>query len=188
MEAAIATTPYPPNGGSPAQCRRPSTEGRGRDEDCSSPPAQIPACAANAPGSSRGSNVGGKWVEPICGPAHSRQSDRREPFAMRRCCLLLSERDRHLGRRPISQLNTWPVVSPVNASRRPSRDGAHHSGSGRLAIPYPVKDSHLLFFASFAWRTPSSVRLGRGVMSALSPFSPRLRTLLGAVGTAEKCQ
>ena len=29
-------------------------EGRGRDEDCSSPPAQIPACAANAPGSSLG--------------------------------------------------------------------------------------------------------------------------------------
>src|SRR5262245_24338314 len=28
--------------------------GRGRDEDCSSPPAQIPACAANAPGSSLG--------------------------------------------------------------------------------------------------------------------------------------
>jgi hypothetical protein len=24
--------------------------GRGRDEDCSPPPAQIPACAANAPG------------------------------------------------------------------------------------------------------------------------------------------
>ena len=33
--------------------------GRGRDEDFSSPPAQIPACAANAPGSSLGSNVGG---------------------------------------------------------------------------------------------------------------------------------
>ena len=31
--------------------------GRGRDEDCSSPPAQIPACAANAPGSCLGSNV-----------------------------------------------------------------------------------------------------------------------------------
>src|SRR5215510_4812438 len=29
-------------------------DGRGRDEDCSSPPAQIPACAANAPGSSLG--------------------------------------------------------------------------------------------------------------------------------------
>jgi hypothetical protein len=45
-----------------------------------------------------------------------------------------------------------PVVSPVNASRRPSR---HHSGSGRLAIPYPLKHSLLLFFASFARRTPS---------------------------------
>ena len=32
-----------------------------------------------------------------------------------------TERDRHLGIRPVSQLNTWPVVSPVNASRRPSR-------------------------------------------------------------------
>jgi hypothetical protein len=30
---------------------------RGRDEDFSSPPAQIPACAANAPGSSLGSDV-----------------------------------------------------------------------------------------------------------------------------------
>jgi transposase-like protein len=29
-----------------------SPNGRGRDEDFSSPPAQIPACAANAPGSS----------------------------------------------------------------------------------------------------------------------------------------
>jgi hypothetical protein len=59
-----------------------------------------------------------------------------------------AERDRHLGSRPVSQLNTWPVVSPVNASRHPSRDTAHHSGSGRLAIPYPVGDFHLLFFAS----------------------------------------
>src|SRR5271170_6017596 len=32
-----------------------------------------------------------------------------------------TERDRHLGIRPVSQLNTWPVVSPVNASRLPSR-------------------------------------------------------------------
>src|SRR6202023_267556 len=48
-----------------------------------------------------------------------------------------SERDRHLGIRPVSQLNTWPVVSPVNASRRPSRDAAHHSGSGWLARPSP---------------------------------------------------
>jgi hypothetical protein len=34
-----------------------TTNGRGRDEDCSSPPAEIPASAANAPGSSLGSDV-----------------------------------------------------------------------------------------------------------------------------------
>ena len=62
---------------------RSHTNGRGRDEDCSSPPAQIPACAANAPGSSLGSNVGGKWVEPICGPAHSRAN--RIDVATRLC-------------------------------------------------------------------------------------------------------
>src|ERR1700720_974452 len=39
-------------------------EGRGRDEDCSPPPAQIPACAANAPGSSLGSNVGAYGLKP----------------------------------------------------------------------------------------------------------------------------
>src|ERR1700730_9741770 len=54
------------------------------------------------------------------------------------------------------QLNTWPVVSPVNASRRPSRDAAHHSGSGRMASPYPMGDFHLLFFASF----PGALRVG----------------------------
>src|ERR1700676_3063929 len=38
---------------------------------------QIPACAANAPGSSLGSNVGGTRFVTACAPAHSRQSDRR---------------------------------------------------------------------------------------------------------------
>ena len=50
---------------------------------------------------------------------------------------LQQNRDRHLGIRPVSQLNTWPVVALVNASRRPSRDAAHHSGSGRLASLTP---------------------------------------------------
>jgi len=68
-----------------------------------------------------------------------------------------TEGDRHLGIRPVSQLNTWPVVSPVNASRRPSRDAAHHSGPGRLARPYPVEDLHLLSFASF----PGALAVGR---------------------------
>jgi hypothetical protein len=31
------------------------------------------------------------------------------------------------------------------------------------------------------------VRLGRGGMSALSPFYPQLRTLVGAAGTAARC-
>ena len=44
-----------------------------------------------------------------------------KPLRHGRCCLLVSELDRHLGIRPVSQLNTRPVVSPVNASRLPSR-------------------------------------------------------------------
>jgi hypothetical protein len=44
--------------------RRRRLDGRGRDEDCSPPPAQIPACAANAPGSSLRSNVGRQTVKP----------------------------------------------------------------------------------------------------------------------------
>src|SRR5262249_13037082 len=33
----------------------------------------------------------------------------------------------------------------------------HHSGSGQLARPYPVKDLHLLSFCQLSWRTPSWV-------------------------------
>jgi hypothetical protein len=44
-----------------------------------------------------------------------------------------------------------------------------------LAIPYPVKDSHLLFFASFAWRTPSRVKPGKAkneqMISGMAPES-----------------
>src|SRR5262249_34358638 len=58
-------------------------------------------------------------------------------YAMGDVAFSSAERDRHLGIRPVSQLNTWPVVSPVNASRRRSRDAAHHSGLGRLARPFP---------------------------------------------------
>ena len=83
-------------------------------------------------------------------------------------CLLISERDRHLEVRPISQLNTQPVVSPVNASRLPSQVTAHHSGPRRWARPYLVEDFHLLSFASLSWRTqlwvakgPSSLQIHR---------------------------
>ena len=37
-------------------------------------------------------------------------------------------------------------------------------------------------------RSSEWVRLGRGGMSALSPFYPQLRTLVGAAGTALQCQ
>ena len=37
-------------------------------------------------------------------------------------------------------------------------------------------------------RCPNWVQTLPGGMSALSPFYPQLRTLVGAVGTAEKCQ
>src|SRR5262245_58684062 len=67
-----------------------------------------------------------------------------------------AERDRHLGIRPVSQLNTRPVVSPVNASRRPSRDAAHHSGLGRLARPFPWGTS-TSYSLPASWRTPLRV-------------------------------
>src|SRR5260370_37613589 len=39
-----------------------------------------------------------------------------KPIRHGRSCLLVRELDRHLGIRPVSQLNTRPVVYPVNAS------------------------------------------------------------------------
>jgi len=63
------------------------------------------------------------------------------------------ERDLHLEIRPLSPLNTQPMVSPVNASPAPSRVPAHHLGPERMASPYSVEDFNLLSFASFAWRT-----------------------------------
>src|SRR5262249_5731120 len=67
----------------------------------------------------------------------ARGSAHASHYAMGDVAFSSAERDRHLGSRPVSQLDTWPVVAPVNASRRPSRDPAHHSGSGWLARPSP---------------------------------------------------
>jgi hypothetical protein len=57
----------------------------------------------------------------VHGAPTARGSSIRKPLARGGCCLLVSELDRHLGIRPVSQLDTQPVVSPVNASRLPSR-------------------------------------------------------------------
>src|SRR5258708_5537819 len=61
----------------PASMRLNLIDGRGRDGCCQPPPAQIPACAANAPGSSLGSTSGGTRFETASDSAHSRQSDGR---------------------------------------------------------------------------------------------------------------
>ncbi len=52
------------------------------------------------------------------------------------------------------------MVSPVNASRQPSRTAAHHSGPERLARPYCAVDFHLLSFADLSWRSPRWVISG----------------------------
>ena len=69
--------------------------------------------------------------------------------------MLPSRQQKEIGtsERPVSQPNTQPMVSPVNASRQPSRTAAHHSGPKRLARPYFVENFHLLSFASLSWRT-----------------------------------
>ena len=75
-----------------------------------------------------------------------------KPFQREDVAFRPAVRRQHPGIGPVSQLDTQPVVSPVNASRRTSRFAAHHSGPGRLAIPYPVKDFHLLSSRQLAWR------------------------------------
>ena len=89
-----------------------------------------------------------KDVSTCIGSPTARGSSSCKPLRMKDVAFSSRERDRHLGIRPVSQLNTQPVVSPVNASRWPSREPTHHSGPGRLARPYPVEDFHLLSFAS----------------------------------------
>ena len=44
------------------------------------------------------------------------EAPHRQAIPARGCCLLVFELDRHLGIRPVSQLDTQPMVSPVNAS------------------------------------------------------------------------
>jgi hypothetical protein len=70
-------------------------------------------------------------------------------------------RDRHLEVRPISRLHTQPMISPVNASRLPSRVAAHHSGWRLLAKHYCIENFHLLSFASLSWRTVFRGALGK---------------------------
>ena len=101
-----------------------------------------------------------------------------------------TERDRHLGIRPVSQLNTWPVVSPVNASRRPSRDAVHHSGSGRLARPSPW-GTFTSYSLPASWRTPLRVKSAGLPLPLPLPVCPaqRMRWMAPAHGIwVPKCE
>src|SRR6202142_257642 len=95
-----------------------------------------------------------------------------------------TERDRHLGIRPVSQLNTWPVVSLVNASRRPSRDAAHHSGSGRLARPSPW-GTFPSYSLPASWRTPHRVKSAISTVGRLLPVSSHKPTLHACIEIKE---
>ena len=94
----------------------------------------------------------------------ARGSPHPSQYAMGDFAFSPTERDRHLGIDPVSQLNTWPVVSPVNASRRPSRDAAHHSGSGWLARPSPW-GTFTSYSLPASWRTLNRVESRCGAVA-----------------------
>jgi hypothetical protein len=92
------------------------------------------------------------------GPSHARRLSHE--------MMLPSRQAKGIGtsEMPVSQLNTQPMVSPVNASRQTSRSAAHHSGPERLARPYSAGDFHLLSFASLSWRSRLVAKNPRSVL------------------------
>ena len=108
-----------------------------------------------------------KDVSTCMGSPTARGSSIRKPFARGGCCLLVSELDRHLGIRPVSQLDTQPVVSPVNASRLPSRAETSCITRGRGG-----------WLGLTPWKTCTSYPLPAFLAhSLLGHFRPRQRTL-----------
>ena len=81
----------------------------------------LPEPARTSPGTGETSQVPHKELHHVREAFDCARFFPCKPLRHGRCCLLVSELDRHLGIRPVSQLNTRPVVSPVNASRLPSR-------------------------------------------------------------------
>jgi hypothetical protein len=104
----------------------------------------------------------------------ARGSSHASLYVMGRCCLLVSELDRHLEIGPVSQLNTWPVVSPVNASRRPSRDAVHHLGSGAVGYSLPHGGPSPPILCQQNWRTQlRSGRIEARIGLRMMPTFPR---------------
>src|SRR6266852_5875827 len=81
----------------------------------------LPEPARTSPGTGETSQVPHKELLHVRKVSDCARFFPCKPLRHGRCCLLSTELDRHLGIRPVSQLNTRPVVSPVNASRLPSR-------------------------------------------------------------------
>jgi hypothetical protein len=109
----------------------PSDLQRTRDEGLLLAPRSDPTCAANALGLLP-RVLRRERFSHARRPPHSHRSDRRGISAQ------CPNRGRSPWVRPFPpRLPPRPVVFPVNASRRPSRDAAHHSGSGWLARPSP---------------------------------------------------
>ncbi len=120
------------------------------------------------------------------GPSHARRLSHE--------MMLPSRQAKGIGtsEMPVSQLNTQPMVSPVNASRQTSRSAAHHSGPERLARPYSAVDFHLLSFASLSWRSRLRVKSprqpgpsptsGPGGNPEVSRSIPDIRDLMSGIG------
>ncbi len=80
-----------------------------------------------------------------------------------------------------------PWSPPVNASRRPSRDAAHHSGSGRLARPSPW-GTFTSYSLPASWRTPKWVKSDVSTVGQSLPVYPQLRTWRCTAITDAMCQ
>lgn len=67
---------------------------------------------------------------------------------------------------PVSRLDGWPMLSPVNASPAPSREPAHDSGPVWVATPSTAGDSHPLLLAGLPAHT-KAVRATRVLGGAM---------------------
>ena len=138
-----------------------------------------------------------KDVSTCMGSPTARGSSIRKPFARGGCCLLVSELDRHLGIRPVSQLDTQPVVSPVNASRLPSRADTSCITRGRggwlgltpwktcTSYPLPAFLAHSALGPGNGTRPPGGRELlgsKGGISSSLMPTCLTLHAASGRSG------
>ena len=71
--------------------------------------------------------------------------------------------------RTAQRFRAFLTRSPVNASRRPSRDAAHHSGSGRLTKPSPWGTSTSYSLPAFL--AHSEMGQNRNMSSAVHPVA-----------------